>query len=66
MGSSRLKSRRRQDQGLKWPRVTIALLSTVGLIDLKILTEENEKNYSFLDNLNNNKFKFLYLLGSDN
>ena len=40
--------------------------STVGLIDLKILTEENEKNYSFLDNLHNNKFKFLYLLGSDN
>ena len=39
--------------------------STVGLIDLKILP--NEKNdYSFFDKLNNGKFKFLYLLGSDN
>ncbi len=40
--------------------------STVGLIDLKILTEENEKNYSFFEKLNNNGFKLLYLLGSDN
>ena len=40
--------------------------STVGLIDLKILSEENEKNYSFFDKLSNNEFKFLYLLGSDN
>ena len=40
--------------------------STVGLIDLKILSEENEKNYSFFEKLNNNKFKLLYLLGSDN
>jgi len=39
--------------------------STVGLVDLKILP--NEKNdYSFFDNLNKGKFKFLYLLGSDN
>ncbi len=40
--------------------------STVGLIDLKILSEENEKNYSFFDKLNGNQFKLLYLLGSDN
>ncbi len=39
--------------------------STVGLIDLKILP--NEKNdYSFFNKLNEGKFKFLYLLGSDN
>ena len=40
--------------------------STVGMIDLKILSEENEKNYSFFKKLNNNEFKLLYLLGSDN
>ncbi|MBD1150399.1 NADH-quinone oxidoreductase subunit G [Pelagibacterales bacterium SAG-MED29] len=40
--------------------------STVGLIDLKILSVENEKQYSFFDKLNNNEFKLLYLLGSDN
>jgi len=39
--------------------------STVGLVDLKILP--NEKNdYSFFEKLNTGKFKFLYLLGSDN
>jgi len=36
------------------------------LIDLKVLSEENEKNYSFFEKLSNNKFKLLYLLGSDN
>ena len=40
--------------------------STVGLIDLKILSEENEKSQNFFDKLKNNKFKILYLLGSDN
>ena len=40
--------------------------STVGLIDLKILSGENEKNYSFFEKLNNHEFKLLYLLGSDN
>ena len=40
--------------------------STVGLIDLKVLSKENEKNYSFFEKLSNNKFKLLYLLGSDN
>ena len=38
--------------------------STVGLIDLKVLPNKND--YSFFDKLNNGKFKFLYLLGSDN
>ncbi len=40
--------------------------STVGLIDLKILEKNDEENYSFFEKLNNNKFKLLYLLGSDN
>ena len=40
--------------------------STVGLIDLKILQKEDEENYSFFQKLNNNKFKLLFLLGSDN
>ena len=38
MGSSRLKSRRRQDLGSKWARVTIAILSTVGVIDTGSIT----------------------------
>ncbi len=38
--------------------------STVGLIDLKVLPNKND--YSFFDKLNDGKFKFLYLLGSDN
>ena len=40
--------------------------STVGLIDLKIIPKDNEENYSFFEKLNNNQFKLLYLLGSDN
>ncbi len=40
--------------------------STVGLIDLKILSKENENNYSFFEKLNKKEFKILYLLGSDN
>ncbi len=40
--------------------------STVGLIDLKILSQRNDNDYIFFDKLNSNKFKFLYLLGSDN
>ena len=39
--------------------------STVGLIDLKIFPNENN-DFSFFENLNTSKFKFLYLLGSDN
>ena len=38
MGSTRLKSRRRQDLGSKWARVTIAILSTVGVIDTGSIT----------------------------
>ena len=40
--------------------------STVGLIDLKILSKENEEKNSFFEKLNKNQFKLLYLLGSDN
>ena len=40
--------------------------STVGLIDLKIVPKDDEENYSFFEKLNNNQFKLLYLLGSDN
>ena len=40
--------------------------STVGLIDLKILNKEDEEKNSFFEKLKNNKFKLLYLLGSDN
>ncbi len=38
MGSSRLTSRRRQDQGFKWARISIAVLSTVGGIDTGSIT----------------------------
>ena len=40
--------------------------STVGLIDLEILPKDQEENYTFFENLKNNKFELLYLLGSDN
>ncbi len=40
--------------------------STVGLIDLKILSKESEENFSFFKKLNDGKFKLLYLLASDN
>ena len=40
--------------------------STVGLIDLKVLSKEDEEKNSFLKKLENNEFKLLYLLGSDN
>ena len=38
MGSTRLKSRRRQDQGYKWARITIAILATLGVIDTGSIT----------------------------
>ncbi len=38
MGSARLKSYRRQDQGSKWSRVAIAILSTIGVIDTGSIT----------------------------
>ena len=40
--------------------------STVGLIDLKIIPNEEEENKTFFEKLENNQFKLLYLLGSDN
>ena len=40
--------------------------STVGLLDFKMLSQNNDNNFIFFDKLNSNKFKFLYLLGSDN
>jgi NADH-quinone oxidoreductase subunit G len=40
--------------------------STVGLLDLKILPDQKDNNFTFFENLTNKKFKFLYLLGSDN
>tara|TARA_Y100001968_G_scaffold49997_2_gene40419 strand:+ start:8251 stop:9195 length:945 start_codon:yes stop_codon:yes gene_type:complete len=38
MGTSRLKSRRSSDQGLKWARISIAILSTIGVIDTGSIT----------------------------
>ncbi len=38
MGSTRLKSRRRQEQGSKFARITIAILSTIGVIDTGSIT----------------------------
>ena len=38
MGLKRLKNRRRNDQGSKWVRITIALLSTIGVIDTGSIT----------------------------
>ncbi len=38
MGNSRLKTRRRQDQGSKWGRILIAILATVGVIDTGSIT----------------------------
>ncbi len=40
--------------------------STVGLLDLGILPRENEEKNLFFKKLNNNEFKLIYLLGSDN
>ena len=38
MGSTRLVSRRRQDPGAKWARVTMAVLASVGVIDTGSIT----------------------------
>jgi len=46
--------------------ILIQNASTVGLLDLKILPNQNKNDFSFFDNLIKKKFKFLYLLGSDN
>ena len=36
------------------------------MLDLKIIPDKNENNFTFINNLENKKFKLLYLLGSDN
>ena len=46
--------------------VLVQNASTVGLLDLKMLSHQEDNNFVFFDKLNSNKFKFLYLLGSDN
>jgi NADH-quinone oxidoreductase subunit G len=40
--------------------------STVGSIDLGLMNYSMENNFIFFDNLKNDRFKILYLLGSDN
>ena len=40
--------------------------STVGAIDLGFHNIENNDNFGFFDKLQNNEFKLLYLVGSDN
>jgi len=40
--------------------------STVGAIDLGFYNIENNDNFGFFDKLQNNEFKLLYLVGSDN
>ena len=40
--------------------------SSVGLLDLKMISNQGDNNFIFFDKLNSNKFKLLYLLGSDN
>ena len=40
--------------------------STVGSIDLNLFSLDEKNNFIFFDKLNNNEFKLLYLLGSDN
>ena len=51
----------------EWNALNILIqnASTVGLIDLKINSNDG-KNPNFFDRLNSNSFKFIYLLGSDN
>jgi NADH-quinone oxidoreductase subunit G len=51
----------------KWNALNILIqnASTVGALDLKILSE-NQNNFEFFDNMKSNKFKILYLLNSDN
>ena len=45
--------------------ILIQNASTVGLIDLNLISNEGD-DYTFFEKLSKNKFKFLYLLGSDN
>ena len=46
--------------------VLVQNASTTGLLDLKMLSQQEDNNFVFFDKLSSNKFKLLYLLGSDN
>ena len=46
--------------------ILIQNASTVGMLDLNILLDKKGDDFSFFENFENKKFKFLYLLGSDN
>ena len=46
--------------------ILIQNASTVGLLDLEILSDKKGDDFNFFHNLESKKFKFLYLLGSDN
>jgi NADH-quinone oxidoreductase subunit G len=46
--------------------VLVQNASTVGLLDFKMLSQQDDNNFIFFDKLRSNKFKLLYLLGSDN
>ena len=52
----------------EWNALNILMqnASTVGLLDLNILSDKKGDDFSFFENLENKRFKFLYLLGSDN
>ncbi len=51
----------------KWNALNILIqnASTVGALDFKIF-DSKPNNFEFFDKMNNNKFKILYLLNSDN
>jgi NADH-quinone oxidoreductase subunit G len=46
--------------------VLVQNASTVGLLDFKMLSQQEDNNFVFFDKLSSNKFKLLYLLGSVN
>jgi len=52
----------------KWNALNVLAqnASTVGSIDLDLISYTDENNFLFFDRLMNNSFKFVYLLGSDN
>jgi len=52
----------------KWNALNILLqnASSAGILDLKLIKYNENNNFEFFNKLENRKFKFLYLLGSDN
>jgi NADH-quinone oxidoreductase subunit G len=52
----------------EWNALNILIqnASTVGAIDLGLMNFDDKNNFIFFDKLENNQFKLLYLLGSDN